>query len=141
MPTLNKCLFIGNITKEIELKQTTSGKEFANFSIAVNQKGNKGTDFFNVVSWEDKARFVSQWFKKGDPIFVEGEMHNRSYTDKDGNKRSVTEVTAIQFQFVSPRSESAFNSVATDFMGATPGSSDNTVAQFVDVSGEDDLPF
>lgn len=145
MPSFNRVIFIGNITKDIELKQTPSGKDVASFSIAVNRKksardGEKQADFFKIVAWDKTANFVSQWFKKGDPILVVGKMQNRSYTDNNGVQRYVSEVVADEVDFISIKGEESIRSVAGEF--AIHDAAEQTVTpNYVPIGEEDDLPF
>lgn len=96
MARLNKALLIGYMTADPELKQTPSGTSICSFSIAVNRKtvkeGQPSADFIACVAWRERAEFVSKYFKKGKPILVIGELQSRSYTDKQGAKRYVTEI-------------------------------------------------
>ena len=138
----NKVILIGNITKDIELKTTPSGVSVASFSVAVNRKykdasGNSETDFINVVAWRKTAEFVSQWFKKGKPILIDGEIQTRSYTDNQGNKRYVTEVVANEVAFVGGKDENNQGGNAYVPQAYTPDAAPN----FEPVSDEDDLPF
>ena len=121
MASLNKVLFIGNLTADPELKTLTSGKSVCNFSIAVNRafapEGQPTVDFFNVVVWNKAAEFVGAYFKKGDPIFVLGQLQNRSWTDNEGQKRYATEVLADEVSFVKSKGESSAESVKSDPRG------------------------
>ena len=88
----NKVILVGNLTKDVELKQTPTGVSVATFSVAVNRRykdadGNQATDFINIVAWRKTAEFVAQYFKKGNPILIDGELQVRSYNDNNGNKR------------------------------------------------------
>lgn len=100
----NKAILMGRLTKDPELRTTESGLSVCTFSIAVDRqyqaKGeDKKVDFFNIVAWRQTAEFVSKYFAKGRCILVEGEIQNRSYTDKDGNKRYITEIIADRVGF------------------------------------------
>lgn len=136
----NKVILIGNITKDIELKQTPSGVPVASFTVAVNRKykekdGTQNTDFINCVAWRKTAEFVAQYFKKGKPILVEGEIQTRSYTDNKGEKRYVTEVIASEVGFVGGKDDSTGGEYVPQ--AYTPDATPN----FEPVSDEDDLPF
>ena len=93
----NKVIMLGRIVQDLELKTTPSGVTVLTFSIAVDRryqtKGEeKKSDFFNCVAWRNEAEFISRYWSKGKPILVEGELQNRSYTDKNGVQRQVTEI-------------------------------------------------
>ena len=104
----------GRLTHDPELKTTQAGTQFCRFSIACdrdfkNTSGEKETDFFDCVAWRKTAEFVSRYFAKGRMIIVEGRMQNRSWTDKEGNKRRSTEiiVDAAHFGDSKPRGKMA----------------------------------
>ena len=91
---MNQVILVGRIVNEtIEVKQTASGKSVANFTIAVDRK-DKTTDFFPVVVWEQGAEYISKFGAKAKIVCVEGRVQNESWTDKDGNKRTKTEIIA-----------------------------------------------
>ncbi len=109
--SLNRVMLIGNVTKEIELKHTPSGASVANFGLAMNEKytdkqGQKQekTEFVNIVAWGKTAELCSQYLNKGSQCYIEGSMQTRSYDDKDGNKKYVTEVVARSVQFLGGKS-------------------------------------
>ena len=106
----NKVLIMGNISNEIELKQTQSGTSVCSFNVAVNRytkdPTEKKVDFFTVVAWQAKAEFVSRYFKKGQAIIVCGRLENREWTDKQGNKRISTEIIAEEISFAGGKESS-----------------------------------
>ena len=101
---MNKCIFVANLCNDVEKRETATGKTVAHFTIAVNGY-NDTTDFFTVNVWGNQAEHCAKYLKKGSKVLVEGEIHNRSYEDRDGNKRTVTEITANNVEFLSPREE------------------------------------
>lgn len=108
MANINCVVLAGNITGDIELKKTPDGKAVTTFTVAVNRryaKGESKADFINVVAWEKKAEFVSQYFGKGKNIVIEGRIQTRSYEEKDGHKRTATEVVAEEVSFGDNRKE------------------------------------
>jgi single-strand DNA-binding protein len=102
---------MGNISNEIELRQTQGGTSVCSFNIAVNRytkdSSEKKVDFFTVVAWGAKAEFVSRYFKKGQAIVVVGRLENREWTDKQGNKRISTEIIAEEISFAGGKESSA----------------------------------
>lgn len=92
-----------NLTKDVELKKTPSGKSVANLSIAVSRPHSEETDFFNVEVWGKQAENCDKYLKKGSKVLVVGYIKTRSYDDKDGVKRKVWEVNAEQVEFLSPK--------------------------------------
>jgi single-strand DNA-binding protein len=107
----NKVIIQGNVSSEVELKQTQSGTSVCSFNVAVNRFSKepdaKKVDFFTVVAWQAKAEFVSRYFKKGSPILVCGRLENREWSDKQGNKRISTEIIAEEITFVGNKESSA----------------------------------
>ena len=95
----NKVQLIGNLGNDPEIITLESGKKLAKFSMATNEtyKNNKGekitdTQWHNVVAWNNTAEIVEKYLEKGKEIAIEGKLTSRSYDDKDGNKRYITEV-------------------------------------------------
>ena len=97
---LNKAILNGRLTKVPELKQTNSGKSVCGFTIAVDRsRDREKTDFIPIVAWGKTAEFVNQWFGKGDLITIVGRIEVRNYEDKNGNKRTATEIIAEEVLF------------------------------------------
>lgn len=97
---LNKAILNGRLTKAPELKQTNNGKSVCGFTIAVDRsRDREKTDFINIVSWGKTAEFINQWFGKGDLITIVGRIEVRNYEDKNGNKRTATEIIAEEAFF------------------------------------------
>ena len=100
MSTLrNKVQLIGNLGNNPEIITLESGKKLAKFSIATNEsyknaQGEKvqNTEWHNVVAWNATAEIVEKYLEKGKEIAIEGKLTSRSYDDKEGNKRYVTEI-------------------------------------------------
>ncbi len=99
----NKVQLIGNLGNKPELKSTESGKKMAVFNMATNEvyrntKGEKITDtqWHRIVVWGKLAEIADQYLDKGKEIVVEGKLVNRSYTDKDGIKKFITEIQASE---------------------------------------------
>jgi single-strand DNA-binding protein len=102
----NKVLLIGNIGQEPEIKEMKTGK-MARFSLATNEayKNAQGekiteTNWHNIVAWGKVAELVEQYVKKGDELVVEGRLVSRSYEDKEGVKRYITEVVLNELVFL-----------------------------------------
>ncbi len=95
----NSVQLIGNLGMNPEIKNLESGKKVAKFSIATNEayKNDKGekienTQWHNLVAWGKTADIIEKYVQKGNEVAIEGKLTNRSYDDKDGNKRYVTEI-------------------------------------------------
>lgn len=106
MASYNKVILMGRLTADPELRRTGSGKAVTSFNIAVDrQTKEKQTDFPDIVAWEGTAEFVARNFYKGKEILLEGDLQTRTYTDKEGNKRKVTEVVAREIRFVGKKED------------------------------------
>lgn len=101
---LNKIFLQGRLVADPELKNTQNGTAVTSFRIAVdrdykNQNGDRETDFINIVAWRGTAEFISKYFSKGRMIVVDGRLQIREYTDRDGNRRYVSEVLVSNAYF------------------------------------------
>ncbi len=103
----NKVILMGNLTRDVEMRTTPSGQSVANFSLAVSRswKGQDGqqqeqTSFINCVAWGKPGEIIAQYVQKGSPLLVSGRLDQRSYDDKDGNKRQAVEVVVEDFNFI-----------------------------------------
>ena len=139
---MNKVYLIGNLTRDPELSETPSGIALCRFSIAVNRNysssdGERQTDFFNITVWRTQAENCGRYLKKGSKVAVVGSLQNRSYEDKDGNKRQVTDIIANEVEFLSVRTQGE----GGDFdEPVVRGGGRNDRPQLEPVN-EDDLPF
>jgi single-strand DNA-binding protein len=102
---LNKVILQGRLTADPEMRSTTTGTAVATFRMAVDRDyksknpDEPTADFVNIVAWGHTAEFVSRYFTKGRMALVEGRLQVRNYTDKSGNRRTVTEVVADTVHF------------------------------------------
>lgn len=101
---LNKVVLVGRLTRDAELRFTPNGVAVANFTLAVERKfakdGKKETDFLNCVIWNKSAEATAQYTAKGLMVAVDGEIHTRSYDNKEGVKVYVTEVVCDNIKFL-----------------------------------------
>lgn len=102
---LNKVFVLGNLTRDPELRQTSSGQNVATFGVATNrmwkdQSGNKQTqvEFHNIVVWGRLAEIANQYLAKGRLVFIEGRLTTRSWQDQQGQKKYRTEIVAENMQ-------------------------------------------
>ena len=105
---MNKVILVGNLTRDPELTETPSGVAVCRFAIAVsrdyaNADGTRETDFFNITVWRGRAENCGKYLKKGNKVAIVGSLQTRSYEDKDGIKRNVTDVVANEVEFLTPR--------------------------------------
>ncbi len=105
--SVNKVILIGNLGKDPEVRFTAGGKAVARFSVATSEQwsDNEGqrqerTEWHNIVVWGKQAESCGQYLQKGRQVYIEGRIQNRSYDDKDGNKKYITEVNAQRVQFL-----------------------------------------
>ena len=101
---LNVAIIMGRLTRDPELRRTSSGKPVASFTVAVDRDyapdgQEKETDFIDCVAWNGTAEFVQKYFTKGSMIVVNGRLQLRNWTDKDGNKRKSAEILAGNVYF------------------------------------------
>ena len=99
----NKVQLIGHVGQEPEIKSLEGGKKLANLSLATNEvyyrdNGDKveKTEWHRITAWGKTAEIIEKYVSKGKEIGIEGKLTHRSYDDKDGNKRYVTEVVASE---------------------------------------------
>lgn len=108
---MNKVILIGRLTKDPEVKSTSSQTALCNFTIAVDRRfkdanGNRQADFINCVAWRQQAELLGRYFHKGSRIALVGNLQSRSYDDNQGQKRYVTEVVVDEIEFVDSASAS-----------------------------------
>src|SRR5215204_4030353 len=124
--SINKAILLGNLGKDAETKFTPSGIARTNFTIATSRRWKdqqtgdwkEETDWHNVVLW--RSENLANYLLKGKQIYVEGRLHTRSYDDKDGNKRWITEVVAEDVLLLGGRAGDMGAAPADDF--DAPGS-------------------
>lgn len=144
--SVNKAILIGNLGRDPELRYTSSGKAVASFSLATTDRWSSAdgqkqeqTVWHNIVAWGKQAELAKEYLSKGRQVYIEGRIVNRSYDDKDGNKKYISEVVVQSIQFLGSRSDSGGGS------GSGSGASSQGGNDFPpppDTSGgDDDLPF
>lgn len=157
---MNKAFLIGRLTRDPELRYSSSNAAIVNFSIAIdrqytNNQGQRDTDFINIVAFQKQAENIKKYVTKGSLVAVDGRIQTRSYDDKDGKKVYVTEVVADRVQFLSSKgsiqqtnSDSALDNISpadfqtSDSMKET-NVSDDIFADFgssIEIS-DDDIAF
>ena len=108
---LNRVILIGRLTKDPELKFTPSGVAVANFILAVDRRrtanGDKEADFIPIVVWQKQAENCAEYLGKGSLCAVDGRIQVRTYDDKSGQRRWVTEVVAENVRFLDRKGNSA----------------------------------
>lgn len=140
--SVNKVILLGNLGQDPELRYTPSGAAVTTLSLATNEvwKDNDGnkqerTEWHRVVLWRKQAELAGEWLKKGSKVYVEGRLQTRSWEDKDGNKRYITEVVGDTLTMLDSKSEGG--------RGMEPPSSEMPESPAAPSAPpeEDDLPF
>lgn len=97
---MNQVVLLGRMTKDPEVRFTSSNIATCSFTVAVDRRSKEGgADFLNCVAWRQTAENIGKYFTKGQKIAVVGRLQARDYTTKDGDKRYVTEVVVDSFDF------------------------------------------
>lgn len=148
---LNVVCLMGRLAADPELRHTQTQIPVTSFRIAVDRtfqpKGQeKQTDWIDIVAWRNTAEFITRYFRKGSMIAVQGSLQTRSYTDKEGNKRTAVEVVADNVFFGESKRDSApagnrFDSQVPQFNEAPPAFSTAGSGDFEEIVGDDELPF
>lgn len=141
---INRVVLVGRLTKDVELRYTTSGAAVGSFSLAVNRQftsanGERETDFINAVIWRKPAENLAQFTHKGSLIVIDGRLQTRNYEDKQGKRVYVTDVVVDNFSLLEPRqggqAPQQVQQAPTTNQNANPfGGSDVNIK-------DDDLPF
>lgn len=142
--SLNKVMLIGNVGKEPEVRYLDNGVAVATFPLATTERGYRlqngtevpeRTDWHNIVLWRGLAEVAEKYVHKGDKLFIEGKIKNRSYDDQNGVKRYITEIFADNMEMLTPRSS------ATQQQPASQPVSGNLTAEAGADHGNEELPF
>lgn len=137
---MNKIILLGRLTREPEVKVTSSDKTTTTFGLAVdrpfkNRDGKTEADFINIVTWNKTAEVAGNYLHKGERCLVEGRLQIRSYEGKDGQKHYVTEVIADRAEFIEKRNSSGTQAVAPKEDAGTMGSFGS------EMSFDEEVPF
>ena len=107
---LNRCIIMGRLTYDPELRHTQAGKSVTSITLAVDRdfkgkNGEKETDFIDVVAWGNTAEFLCNYFSKGRMAVAEGRLQLRDWTDKNGNKRKSAEIQVSNIYFADSKKD------------------------------------
>ncbi len=148
---INKAILVGNLGKDPELRYTASGQAVATFSLATTEKfKNKGgeqqerTEWHNIVAWGPLAEICGKYLTKGKQIYCEGRIQSRSYDDRDGNKRYITEIVISDMQMLGgrPGDEGGGGAGARQARsGSLPAKDPVSVPDDAPYNTDDDIPF
>ena len=148
--SVNKVILVGNVGKDPEVRHLDSGVAVANFPLATSETYNAkngervtNTEWHNIVLWRGLAEVAEKYVTKGRQLYIEGKIRTRSYDDKDGNKRYITEIYGDQMQMLGTRAD---NQGSPDQGGATQNAAATSTPQvsepdIEEPEGDEDLPF
>lgn len=126
---MNKIILIGNLTKDPEVRSTTTGKKVASFSIAINdgkdQNGQDVVQYFNITAWEKKAEIAELYLKKGHKVAITGKLQIKTWEKTDGTKASTPEIVCLELELLTSRSEADRISSYSAGTSPTPQSGGN----------------
>ncbi len=144
---VNKVILIGNVGQDPEVRYVEQNVPVANFSLATTERyttkdGQKAesTEWHRIVVWRGLATVVEKYVKKGSKLYVEGRLRTREWTDKDGNKRYVTEIFADSLEMLDSRGTSV-EANATLADSSAPKASAIVAEPDLSLNSDDDLPF
>lgn len=130
---INRTILQGRLCADPEMRRTNNGTAVCSFRVAWSEtvKDRKTKLVLNCVAWQGTAEMICKYFRKGKELAVEGRLSTREYDDRDGNRRSVTEMTVDRVHFCGKNE---------DAQGMPPRTGGNS--QFVEMDEDDsDLPF
>ena len=142
--SVNKAILVGRLGKDPELRYTPSGSAVASFTLATNERwtgqdgqSNERTTWHNIVAWGKQAEVIKEYLTKGKQVYIEGRIQNRTYDDKEGNKRYISEVVVQNFQFLGSRGDASGEPApAAETPSETPAPAPEGAS-----NDDDDLPF
>jgi single-strand DNA-binding protein len=151
--SVNKVILVGNVGKDPEIRHLDTGVAVANFPLATSEtytakNGEKvtTTEWHNIVLWRGLADVAEKYVTKGRQLYIEGRIRTRSYDDKDGNKRYITEIYGDTMQLLGSKSDDN-KSVTGQYpqnqgiAGQVPPTSLANEPEMDDSGGDEDLPF
>lgn len=144
--SVNKAILVGNVGNDPEVRYLEGGTSVARFSLATteNYKNKSGervsqTEWHNIVAWRQLAELTEKFITKGRQLYIEGRITNRSWEDKDGNKRYTTEIVANSIQLLGKKGDEDGPSVSNSAPASAP-KTESPEIQEQEVE-DDDLPF
>ena len=141
MRGLNKVMLIGHLGKDPEMQYLEGNIALAKFSLATSEsfKDKAGnwtdkTEWHNIIMWRGLAETAEKYLKKGSLVYIEGKIQNRSWDDKDGNKRYITEIRADRMNMLDKKPTDSGSDLSST------SSTESSIESSSEVI-EDDLPF
>lgn len=150
--SVNKVILVGNVGKDPEIRHLDTGVAVANFPLATSEtytakNGEKvtTTEWHNIVLWRGLADVAEKYVTKGRQLYIEGRIRTRSYDDKDGNKRYITEIYGDTMQMLGAKSDDIKTGVQypqnQNVQSPVPSSPMSMEPDMDDSGGDEDLPF
>ncbi|HSZ24534.1 MAG TPA: single-stranded DNA-binding protein [Cytophagaceae bacterium] len=151
MAGVNKVILLGNLGKDPEVRVFEGGTKKAAFSLATgetfldkNGQRQERTEWHNVVFWGNIVDVIEKYLKKGTQVYVEGRITTRSYDDKDGQKKYITEIVGTSMTLLGGKPTGGGENNDASYQGTTnsrPETSSQSVNSSILADGADDLPF
>jgi len=145
---MNKLTIIGNLTRDPELRTTSTGVNVCDFTVAVNrrqrrdaQNGQPEADFFRVSAWRERGELCAKYLSKGRKVCVIGPVSVRTFTGNDGTTRASLEVTADEVEFLSSRNDGEAGGGYTAPAAPEAPSAETQAATSFTAVETDELPF
>lgn len=148
--SVNKVILLGNVGKDPEIKYFDNDRAVANFSLATTERGFRAangtevpdrTEWHNISCWGGLAKVVEQYVKKGDPLYIEGKIKTRSYDDKNGVKRYITEISVENLEMLGRRSDRGSQQPSDSAPANTNAQQPSPPSFDAPTEEADDLPF
>lgn len=150
MASLNQATIIGYVGDTPKIANTQNGRKVASFAVATTEKGYTSksgvqypdrTEWHNVVLWGNLAEIAEKFLRKGSSVFIQGKMRTRSYDDKNGVKRYITEIEGDTMQMLDRRTDNASSPAMQNEVQPNYGNAYGTSGQQQEIQKDDDLPF
>jgi single-strand DNA-binding protein len=150
--SVNKVILVGRLGKDPETRYTSSGQAVCNFSLATDEtykdragERQKRTEWHRIVVWAKQAEIAQQYLHKGSLIFLEGRIQTRQWDDKEGQKRTTTEIVATNFRMLGSRGDASAAAAGAGAGADTDVHSQSSSAAGDDAAGQEpsdeDIPF
>ena len=140
--SVNKVILVGRLGRDPEVKYTAGGQPVARFSLATDEsfKNRAGererrTEWHNIVAWRRLAEICGEYLTKGKLVYIEGRLETRQWEDREGNKRTTTEIIAREMQMLSAKGD------AERERAAPPAENEEAQAPTSPEITDDDIPF
>ena len=139
---VNKVILVGNVGKDPEVRHMDNNLVVARFPLATSERWTKDgnrtehTEWHNIVMWRGLAEVAEKYVRKGSSLYIEGRLRSRSYDDKDGIKRYVTEILADAMNLLGPKPSGSEGQQSTSQAAPLPPVETTNLE-----SAPDDLPF